>query len=430
MFFRKNRTNKTTPTNLFRALPSLLIFIFILSCTTAPESQDIEFLAVDDSSIRRIDPADFTGSFNDFITSVYQTPADQKQALVDSFLQWADSSAGIPYIEDTSAYFLYVNGSSPQVSVAGDFSGWDPGNQYFNHLSGTNLYYKAYQFENDARLDYKLIINGNWILDPLNPRTCSGGYGPNSELSMSGYIQPPEIESYTIPHGSVISTTFQDTTQGRARPVNLYTPPGYLDGTQSYRTIYFHDGNEQLVLGSARNVLDFMIAQELIPPVIAVFVDPTNRNEEYSYDYAFMEMFVNELVPWIDSEYRTMPEPQYRAVSGVSLGGLTSLLFTLHHPEVFGNCGGYSSAIWFGDIIDQYEASPVLDVKIYMDAGTYEPSIINSSSTLKGVLEGNQWDLKWRTWHEGHSWGAWRAHLDEALSYFWPMTTSGIDDRY
>ena len=407
-----------------------LIFITVPSCTTAPETQNFDLNATDDFSVSRADPELLTGLFNDFITSVYQAPADEKQVLVDSFLQWADSATGIPYIEDTTAYFLYINGSNPQVAVAGDFTGWDPMNQNLTNLSGTNLYYAGYQFENDARLDYKLVVDGNWLLDPLNPSTCSGGYGPNSELSMAAYIQPPEIETYTIPHGSLFSTTFSDTTQGRTRAVKVYTPPGYAEGTQHYRSIYFHDGSEQIDLGFAENVLDFLISQELIPPVIAIFVDPINRMEEYAYDYDFMNMFVNELVPWIDSEYRTMPEAEYRAVAGVSLGGLTSLLFTLRHPDVFGNCGAYSSAIWFGDLIDQYEASPVLPVKIYMDAGTYEPSIYNSSMSLKGILEDEQWNLHWKVWHEGHSWGAWRAHLDDALTHFWPMATSGIDDRY
>ena len=419
--------------NFLRLLPILLLSLFVAllaSCTTAPESQNYDLYATDDFSVRRADPEQFTGSFSDFITSVYQAPADEKQALVDSFLQWADSATGIPYIEDTTAYFLYLNESNPQVAVAGDFTGWDPTNQDFIPLSGTNLFYAAYQFENDARLDYKLVVNGNWMLDPLNPSTCSGGYGPNSELSMAGYIQPPEIQAYTIPHGSLFSTTFSDTTQGRTREVKIYTPPGYDQGTHSYRSIYFHDGNEQIALGFTENVLDFLISQELIPPVIAIFVDPINRMEEYSYDYNFMDMFVNELVPWIDGQYRTMPEAEHRAVAGVSLGGLASLLFTLQHPDVFGNCGAYSPAIWFGDLIDQYEASEVLPIKIYMDAGTYEPSIYNSSMSLKGVLEAEQWNLQWRSWHEGHSWGAWRAHLDDALTYFWPMATSGIDDNY
>jgi enterochelin esterase family protein len=279
-------------------------------------------------------------------------------------------------------------------------------------------------------LDYKLVVDNNWILDPLNPHHTSGGFGPNSELAMPAYVQPPEIQNYAIPHGEITYHTFNDTTQGRTRPVRIYTPPGYTENTLRFRTVYFHDGNEYLNLGFAGRILDYLIANQEIPPLIGVFVDPTNRNEEYSYDLEFMEMFVRELVPWVDTEYRTMAAPESRAVTGVSLGGLTALLFTIQHPEVFGNCGAYSPAIWFGDLIDQYQDSSVLPVRIYMDAGTYEPSIYNSASELQVILAGHGWDQNWQIWHEGHSWGAWRAHLDESLRYFWPLASTGIDHGY
>ena len=369
-------------------------------------------------------------TFNDFVTTVYLGSPEEKQDLVDSFLVWADSTTGIPYKEDSTAYFLYESVSSPEVLVAGDFCGWDPTGQTFIHLTGTNLYYRSQNFETDARLDYKLVVNGNWILDPLNPHTCSGGFGPNSELSMLEYIQPPEIQNYDIPHGSITNHSFSDTTQGRTRSVKVYTPPGYADNELEFRSIYYHDGSETVSLGYAQNVLDYLIQIEAIPPVIAIFVDPTNRSEEYAYDMNFMDMFVNELVPWVDSQYRTMDDAQNRAVAGFSLGGLTSLLFTLHHPDVFANCGAYSSAIWMGDLTEQYQSSEALNVKIYMDAGTYEPSIMGASLELLEIFENNEWEHKWLQWHEGHSWGAWRAHLDESLTYFWPLATTGIDDRY
>ncbi len=370
-------------------------------------------------------------TFQDFITSVYQTPDSLKQALVDSFLTWADDQTGIPYIEDSSAYFLYTNPSSLNVEVAGDFNGWTPNGAIFTHLSSTNLYYRLEEFESDARLDYKFVLNGaNWILDPRNPQTVYGGYGPNSELRMPGYLQPPEIASFDIPHGSLDSFLFHDTTQGRSRTVQVYLPAGYNQGTDSLRSLYLHDGGEYLTLGSARNVLDYLIYHEQIPPLIAVFVDPTNRNEEYNYDMQFMEMFIHELVPHIDSLYRTFQTPDMRGVAGVSLGGLTSLLFTLHHPEVFGNCGAYSPAIWIGDLVQQYQAAEVLPVRIYMDAGTYEPSIWNPGHDLAEYLQLNGWDTIWYSWHEGHSWGSWRAHLDLGLEFFWPFTTSGIDESW
>jgi len=370
-------------------------------------------------------------SFNDFITSVYQAADSNKQALVDSFLIWADDLTGIPFIEENTAWFLYTSNSVSSVQVAGDFNGWNPNGSSLNHLTGTNLHYRGEDFEMDARLDYKFVLNGNnWILDPRNPCTCSGGYGPNSELSMPNYVQPPEIQTYDIPHGSLESFYFSDTTQGRTRSVKVYLPAGYEMGSETFRTAYFHDGGEYISLGYARNVLDYLIYHEEIPPIIGVFVNPTNRMEEYAYDYNFMSMFVNELVTHIDTTYRTSQLPEHRAVIGVSLGGLASLFFTIQHPEVFLKCGAYSPAIWgeYNDVVAMYENSPVLPAKIYIDGGTYEASFLDAAFELHLYLDANGWDTRAFVWHEGHSWGAWRAHLDESLKYFWPMTATGIDE--
>jgi len=415
---------------MFRKVTILFVFVSLQTCFISPEIVDKQLNTADDfsASTRFSVQTDFT--FNDFITSVYQADDSAKQALVDSFIQWADSTSGIPYIEDTTAYFLYFDASAPAVAIAGDFNGWDPEGQNFTPLPGTNLLYKAAYFESDARLDYKFVLGNDWILDPLNPHVCRGGFGPNSEIAMPDYLQPLEILDYEIPLGNMNTSQFSDSTQGRTRNVRVYTPPGYEGGTLHYRSIYFHDGSEYLQLGYAKNILDYMIFNEMIPPLVAVFVDPTDRNTEYAYDMDFMEMFVNELVPWVDAHYRTMTEPQYRAVAGVSLGGLTSLLFTLRHPDVFGNCGAYSPAVQLGNLIADYGDSKVLPVKIYMDAGTYESAIFNSADVLQRTLGNNSWDYQWKVWHEGHSWGAWRAHLDESLTYFWPLVKTGIDERY
>ncbi|MCF7824172.1 MAG: hypothetical protein K9N35_08385 [Candidatus Marinimicrobia bacterium] len=401
------------------------ITVFVLMCLQSCSSLDL----TDDSSVAagRLTGSQFT--FKNFILSVDQAPDSVKQGLVDAFISRADSTTGIPYIDGSEAYFLYLDTTGSTVSVAGDFNDWKPSALPFTHLPGTRLFYQAMKFEPDARLDYKLVLGNDWILDPLNPNTCSGGWGPNSELSMPGYVHPLEILDFEIPLGNMNTISFSDTTLGRTRSITVYTPPGYDSGTEHYRSIYIHDGGQYQDLGSAKKVIDYLIFNELIPPIIAVFVDPTDRDEEYRYDIKFMEMFVNEIVPSIDARYRTRTEAKDRAIAGASLGGLTSLWFTYHHPETFGNCGAYSPAVQIGEISSLYEKSTPLAVKIYLDAGTYEETIYRSSVSFRQHLQNGGWDHKWREWHEGHSWGSWRAHLDESLTYFWSMPENGFDKR-
>jgi hypothetical protein len=62
------------------------------------------------------------------------------------------------------------------------------------------------------------------------------------------------------------------------------------------------------------------------------------------------------------------------------------------------------------------------DIDWYLDWGTYEPGIMVNARTMRDGLISKNYDIIWNEWHEGHSWGSWRAHLDIALEYFFPKT--------
>ena len=131
------------------------------------------------------------GEFLDYLEGIGDPAAAQVAA--DSFI---NTLGELPFIEGgTTAHFIY-NEPATQVLVVGDFNFWDPGNAVaMTNFPGTNFRYHSQQFEVNARLDYKFVVDGsNWILDPLNPNTITGGFGPNSELAMPEYEQPWEIE--------------------------------------------------------------------------------------------------------------------------------------------------------------------------------------------------------------------------------------------
>ncbi len=150
-----------------------------------------------------------------------------KQAAVDSFMTYA-RTLGIPFIEDSTANFIYL-GNQNSVSVSGDFNGWSTNTWLMTKVSQTNFWYRSENFEMDARLDYKFILNGStWILDPENPNTCQGGYGPNSELAMPFYTQPWEIvDNPAIPHGTLVPRIIYSTNVG-ANYQLIYLPSAWL----------------------------------------------------------------------------------------------------------------------------------------------------------------------------------------------------------
>ncbi|MBI9071820.1 MAG: T9SS type A sorting domain-containing protein [Melioribacteraceae bacterium] len=370
--------------------------------------------------------------FSDFISKIYQeSGTDGKTALVDSFII-ANQPNGIPYIEDSTAYFIY-RGNGSSVKIAGDFNGWSP-QLNLSRLSGTDLWYKGQKFEMNARVDYKIVVDDqNWYLDPLNPNTVSGGYGPNSELAMPEYVQPEEvIRNENIPHGTIERISVSSSILNRTYRVDVYLPPNYESSEDVYPSAYVHDGSEYLTLGSAPNVIDNLLYEKKLSPFIGIFVTPTDRGDEYAYGnrYNYAQFIAEELVPKIDAMYRTSKQREDRLVLGTSLGGNISGLISYNYHEVFGKCGMHSSALWVNnmEVYNNYVDNPKIDLDLYAVWGTYE-NVYEYMRPLKDTLLSKGYNMGWTEYPEGHSWGLWRATLDDMFLYFFPNGYTNSEDE-
>ncbi len=359
-------------------------------------------------------------SFQDFVNSLFATSAPLRQARVDSFMT---ANSQFPLVENDSAANFILTGNFNTVQVAGDMNGWNPSTPGFTlmNIPATNFFFLTKYFEKNARLDYKFVTNGsNWILDPNNPNQVSGGFGPNSELAMPGYIRPWEILSYpNVPQGALTFKTVSSSIMSKSFEVQIYLPPNY-DSSKTYPVAYFHDGHEYLLLGNAKNVMDNLIDSNLISPLIGVFVKPNDRNEEYGFSqrYLYRDFFCDELVPYIDNNYSTKPDSLNRATIGASFGGNISALIVMGRPEVFYKTGQHSGAWWpnnyeaLGLFMNSHKDMPMPSVW-----GTYEGGLTAMWDSLPGKNYPNKY---YRSYPEGHSWGLWRATLDELLIHLFP----------
>ena len=128
------------------------------------------------------------GNFVKIINYVNRLPLNERQPKIDSLM---NVNSILPLIEnDTEVFFIY-KGEVMNPKIAGDFTGWAP-SLSFTSVAGTDFFYYSTHFQSNARVEYKFVVNGNWILDPKNPKTFKGGMGINSELRMPGYTIPPE----------------------------------------------------------------------------------------------------------------------------------------------------------------------------------------------------------------------------------------------
>ena len=278
----------------------------------------------------------------------------------------------------------------------------------------------------DARIDYRFEKNLNLFLDPRNPRVCPNAFGGNSELVMPNYVDAPEIFYYPeIPHGLLVDTTITSIALGNSRSIKIYLPPEYnIQVTDSFGVALFNDGFDFINFAKAQNVFDYLIHKKRIKPLIGIFVPPVERDSEYAEGKTiqYENFIVNELTPYIDSRFRTKKEPNQRAMIGISYGGLITTQICYKHPDCFGLAGLYSASY---KVNSMQVFSTVLhgskkEIKWYMDCGTFEPTILRTLFELRDSLINKGCDVTWRQWHEGHSWGSWRAHLDNALEYFFP----------
>jgi predicted alpha/beta superfamily hydrolase len=200
-------------------------------------------------------------------------------------------------------------------------------------------------------------------------------------------------------NGSLLDTNLPSHFFGWNRGVHVYLPPSYATQPQRhYPVLYLHDG--QNVFSSAGTNCAFgwgsweldKTADELsragkMQEIIMVAVDNSfARMEEYSSRHHdtntaastafenYEAFLVQELKPWIDREYRTLPGPAHTAVMGSSLGGLCSVALAWEHAEIFGGAASLSGAFqveqtnFLNEVLKSYHGPPK-PFRVYLDSG-------------------------------------------------------------
>ncbi len=347
-----------------------------------------------------------------------QARPGEADAVISAMIE--ENRDRFPLVEDSLATFVYYGRVGLRVTVPSDLNRWNVKMDEMTRVGDTDFFYLTLELPRDARIDYKFHVDGAWMLDPLNPRTVTGGFGPNSELRMPDYVFPAEIvPNDTIPHGVVEAHHFESGVMNNSRNIHVYTPAGY-DEDASYHTVYVQDGGEYISLGSMVDILDNIIYEGRIPPVIAVFIDPVDRNFEYWANPDYERMVVEEILPFIGARYAVAGEPENTAIMGASLGGAMSLLIAADHPDVFGKCGSQSGAFGLdgGMLYDKMEKTAGQPIDFYLDTGVIG-DLDAENRRMRNILEMKGYDVMYREFNEGHSWGNWRAHIDDMLVFFW-----------
>lgn len=250
---------------------------------------------------------------------------------------------------------------------------------------------------------------------------------------------------------------------GQAIKYSVCLPEGYYNTNKKYPVVYMLHGlggNESgwLEYGRISHVADQAVKNKAIIPMI--YIIPQGFSTYYVNDYAsayrYQDMFIKELIPHIDSVYRTLGG-RSRATIGYSMGGFGALVVPLEHPELFTACVPLSISIrtdqqymteessgwndqWgrlFGgvnakgkDRLTAYykQHSPMhmiadsdrarwKNLKIFIDNGDDEQTLAYSNEELHYLLREKNIPHEYRVRNGGHEFEYWRESLPNGLRF-------------
>lgn len=217
---------------------------------------------------------------------------------------------------------------------------------------------------------YHLTIDGGVFNDP----GALNFYG--STRWESGIEIPAHDQDFyalkDVPHGNVQQILFPSKSTNTSRRAFVYTPPGYdKDLKKRYPVLYLQHGwgEDETAWsnqGRANLIMDNLIAEGKIKPFIIVMTYGMTNEIKWgglrNFDIKpFQTVLVEELIPYVDANFRTLAESSNRAMAGLSMGGMETRTITLNKPDVF--------SYW-----------------ALLSGGTYKPEDITDKSKVKLIF--------------------------------------------
>ena len=241
------------------------------------------------------------------------------------------------------------------------------------------------------------------------------------------------------------------------RDLIVYVPPRYHEQPdRRFPVLYLHDGQNlfdpatSFVPGMDWHVGhtadDFILTGAVEPLVIVgIYNVGKARINEYTPTKAprlgggradrYAKFLLQEVMPFIQREYRVLEGPQHTGIGGSSLGGLLSLYVGLKYPEIFGRLVALSPSVWWNQlVIHRFVAAAQVRPRprIWLDIGTREgPRIVQQVEQFRDVLLQKGWqlghDLQFQI-IEGaeHNEGAWAQRVGPFLQFLFPANAATV----
>ena len=286
--------------------------------------------------------------------------------------------------------------------------------------------------------NYWMIVDGAIVVDPATNafigygHMCNGFEIPDPD---GGFYQLKDV-----PHGNVLIKNYYSGVAKSWRHIFVYTPPDYDKNTSvRYPVLYLqHGGGEDervwIEMGRTNLILDNLIAEGKIKPFIVVMetsavgpmlqmpprpatpppaaaapgAQPAAPRFRFSFD-KYAELMMKDMIPWVDKNFRTMPDQAHRAMSGLSMGAMCTKSVTLAHLDMFSYIGLFS-----GGTIAPDEITDKSKVKlVFMSYGSREKGSDGVKAAADVLNKAGIKSVSYVSPLTAHEWQSWRRSLYE-----------------
>lgn len=334
--------------------------------------------------------------------------------------------------------------------IAGNFNGWNPGNTDYRLARNSQDHWEITLLSQPqgTQIQYK-FTRGSWETvekgpngEEIDNRLFTYGNGDTVRIIIHNWRQNGGGGSTAADNVIVMDEDFHMPQLGRTRRIWLYLPPDYEISGKRYPVLYMHDG-QNLFDASTSFAGEWEVDETLnglfqqgkeVPIIVGIDNGGEYRIAEYTpwphtiygggEGDLYMQFIIQTLKPYIDGNFRTMPDREYTGIMGSSLGGLISHYGALAYPDVFSKAGVFSPSFWWSAQVWPFTAAAGHQdaMKIYMMCGGAEGqgtinNMLNMQDTLlaHGFMPG---EMNVKVIPGGqHNENLWRQDFEEA--YLW-----------
>ncbi len=335
---------------------------------------------------------------------------------------------GTPFEHEASTTFIYL-GQVDRVVVEHFMSNF-PKIPALRRLA-PGLHAITVELPAGARIEYKLKVTMGQetvlVPDPFNPRRATDPHGSNSVAFGPGYVEPAWTAIRRAPEGTLVRGAIDSEVYDLRRAVNWYHPAADTD--RPFPLLVVHDGTDFVRHAGLLDVLDNLIAERVIPPVVVALVDPMDRFVEYSDDPRHAA-FVTEILREAVAAHNVDGDPQRHVYLGASLGAVAALSAAWRNGGSGGLVllsGSFVTALGGPnkrgphflptiDFVERFEEEPRNPAaRIYQACGLYE-GLAPDNRRFHPMLVSTGAKVTYEEHRDGHHWHNWRNRLARGLS--------------